>query len=101
MLGVIATLYASHHETFTGGVDDPSPEALPGLVRDMVAAIIVYAVCATLKFLPIYIRASCCLRRVGRLALRRTFWSSLGKDPLEGKLLLWMVDTLGFSQERC
>ena len=44
MLAVIAALYASGHETFVGSIDGPPPEAAPGLVRNMVMAMIVYAV---------------------------------------------------------
>lgn len=44
MLGVLAALYASGHETFVGSIDGPSPEAAPGLAQNMVWAIIVYAV---------------------------------------------------------
>lgn len=44
MLGVIAALYASGHETFVGSIDGPSPELAPGLAQNMVWAIIVYAV---------------------------------------------------------
>ncbi|SPN96993.1 uncharacterized protein DNG_00513 [Cephalotrichum gorgonifer] len=42
ILGVIASLFNSRHESFTGGINDPAPEAIPGIVSNIIAAVAVY-----------------------------------------------------------
>jgi len=45
ILGVIASLFHSGHESMVGRIDDPPTDAIPAVVSTISAAIFVYAVC--------------------------------------------------------
>ncbi|PKS10516.1 hypothetical protein jhhlp_002268 [Lomentospora prolificans] len=45
ILGVLASLFKSGHESMVGGISDPPTEAIPAIVSTISAAIFVYIVC--------------------------------------------------------